>query len=1048
MESTEKIILSESLNKSSKNENMSLNAIISGKKQLLPEDGIEDVVDIYEEYLRERENSNKFRLVVNINPFCTNALFNPFTEIVKYDSNNDKIILLNYYLNDGLEIDKNIIVGKNKKEVDGEIVDVNFKWTAYDAIRDTQLSNSRCGFVYYCGLDIFNNHLLRNRTFKTVNYSNKSEILINDYSDVYSVPGYRNNRVQEIYGKHMYIIPEDFNTIDDYMRDRNGVIVSDYKLSIFENDINKPYEQKMPLHLYQKHDVYTFKDCIKYKLKEQNGWFGFKNETYNNSLSYKTENSGPISSSAVTVTPNDIYAECGESKNIELNINLTESNPQDGSELEINKVINNRNRADFIDMYPTRELFSFSPLYNSIRKRYEKNWNYCLTYPSSSITKQFNGDEFTFFHTLSDGTIALKTALFDEYTVDDDGRDLITIYSICSHGLKEGDNVNIYKGEELFHSNLKVVHIVDKYVFQVYKDSANISNLWINIDEIEWDSNGEAEITVGDDEHKVKIKKYGRNIISNGKIYRIAESNRCNIDPEAQTVSFKRVFNDIECDYYVRVFSRLPNFKFADAEINDYNLYEDKELDLINRYSNPSDSKCNFENHISDMSFAQTSYGDKDTEIVFTDDIDVSFLKDNLGRPLSDIYLTIVKNNKGYKEWYGVEKEGGIGNINSKDIEYSHCFGYNSSSFLFNEYYRNTDFEPSIDSKDLLDVRDICKKFQRGLKYSSQGDEIVFDETKDFYGDICCYCHAECDEYTLQSVMNRFNTVQRELRYYGSDYNVSMFKSLKEDDNGTMFFDEIINDENSIITGPTDLYKRFNIATADEPLHHSTFHDRNNEEVEHRFKNMLDFKEGYYYKSHYRVPLKTVSMSISRDDGITYDIFSIEPDNGSLKIKTVHENNLSLNDKLTLYNKTKNKFYYLTVSEIVTKFYFKCVVKNEDLSEGFNDSLDNVDEVVLVKRKQGTPEYAKLIKDGSCTYYWRNILSNGIERNDSKIYPFTNGAFYINRQINFFLRRQDSEEVNLSFSTEGAYEYAPKSVRLTDEYYENIYYDSEEIETC
>jgi hypothetical protein len=161
MESTEKFILSGDLNKSSKNENMSLNTVISGNRKLLPDDGVGDKINMYDLYLKERKESNKFRLVLTINPFCTNVLFNPFTEIVKYGDNNDTI-LLNYKLEYGIG-GINGTVGKNGNG--------DYKWTAYDAIRDTQLSNDKCGFTYYCGLDIFNNHILRNRSFKTINYS-------------------------------------------------------------------------------------------------------------------------------------------------------------------------------------------------------------------------------------------------------------------------------------------------------------------------------------------------------------------------------------------------------------------------------------------------------------------------------------------------------------------------------------------------------------------------------------------------------------------------------------------------------------------------------------------------------------------------------------------------------------------------------------------------------------------------------------------------------------------------------------------------------------
>ena len=75
MNSTEKVILIESLNKSSKNENMSLNTALSGNKKLLPEDGIDSIINIYDEYVKERTNSNKFRLIIDISPFCIISYF-------------------------------------------------------------------------------------------------------------------------------------------------------------------------------------------------------------------------------------------------------------------------------------------------------------------------------------------------------------------------------------------------------------------------------------------------------------------------------------------------------------------------------------------------------------------------------------------------------------------------------------------------------------------------------------------------------------------------------------------------------------------------------------------------------------------------------------------------------------------------------------------------------------------------------------------------------------------------------------------------------------
>lgn len=1106
MESTEQFILSGNLSKSSKNEKMALNTVISGNKKLLPEDGITSTIDLYEKYLEERRNSNKFRLSININPFCTNVLFNPFTEIVKYETENvdghkvPKNTFLNFSIisiDDEGEVeiknlsDKNVYedkaIGKDKPDYsysaaedcddlrtlvpcDKRFVGNKYKWTAYDAIRDTQLSNERCGFKYYCGLDIFNNHVLRTKTFKPVNYTELSKKPIVSYRTVYGDDF--DNPVQGNSANHIYVIPENFNTIDDYMRDKNGVIISD---NVFVSNRYwteaAPFEYPVPLHLYQRYDIMPFEDCIRARLVEKNGWFGFSNAATFDSLSLNnTDEDSPISSLEFSISPSFIsQSSCGEDMDKQLTISLDEytAKNQIGTSLGINKVINNASYCDFIDMYPTRELFSFTPLFNNTYKRYEKNWNYCLTYPSESIKVDFKGNKFPFFYYLPDKTIALRSVLFDEYVVDDKGRNLVTIYSIAQHGLKVGDNVNVYKGDELFYNNGKVVNVYDKYIFQIYKDSANISNMTINVDEIEWSANGRAEID------GIRIEKYENYIAYKGKYYPIAESNRCNIDEEAQVISFKRVVNDVECEYYVRKFSRLPNFKFADAEINDYNIYEDSELNLINKYSEPKDDKklalYDFENHINSMSFAQTVYGDESTEILYTDDIDISYLKDNLGRPLSEIYFTILKNNKGYKKWYKnqISYNNETGHDDFEDIEFSHCFGYNSSSFLLNQNYRWFNDSTGFILKD---VRDISAEKNYGLRYHEHNDEqdyfddeMRFDEIKDYYGDICYYSPVECDEYVLQSVMGRFNTVQREISFYPEFNNSNIrdeykrystyFNSYYDENifcNGVLLHDEIIDndDDVSLETQVISAFENFNYNDdVSNKFYHSSFNF--NDKTNFYYNGMQSLREGYYYKMHYKIPLKTVSMSISSDAGINYEIFSIEATNNErLKIQTVSQNGLTLNDKLTLYNKTKNKFYYLTISEIFTEYYFECTVKNEDLSDGFKDEIDFVDEVSLVKRNLNTPEYARIIKDGSCKYYWREIMPNGVEQGDSKVYPFTNGAFYVNRQINFFLRRQDPYGENLGRTGKGQIKYSPDGEKLPDDYYDNIYYDSEEIETC
>ena len=48
--------------------------------------------------------------------------------------------------------------------------------------------------------------------------------------------------------------------------------------------------------------------------------------------------------------------------------------------------------------------------------------------------------------------------------------------------------------------------------------------------------------------------------------------------------------------------------------------------------------------------------------------MDVDGLVDHRGRPLSEIYFTVIKRNKGHEAWYE------SGDTTSSDIEFSHCF--------------------------------------------------------------------------------------------------------------------------------------------------------------------------------------------------------------------------------------------------------------------------------------------------------------------------------------------------------------------------------------
>jgi hypothetical protein len=133
-----------------------------------------------------------------------------------------------------------------------------------------------------------------------------------------------------------------------------------------------------------------------------------------------------------------------------------------------------------------------------------------------------------------------------------------------------------------------------------------------------------------------------------------------------------------------------------------------------------------------------------------------------------------------------------------------------------------------------------------------------------------------------------------------------------------------------------------------------------------------------------------------------------------------------------IYDPMQNKYYKLvTISGDTDNFkVFTCNVYDEEtdeqidityisgrtevpiyeLSTRINIGTLTVDNFKLFKIDNlNVPSYARVIKDGTCSIIWRNVLNNGFNKSDNSIeeYPFTNGAFYINKKVDLYLRRQD-----------------------------------------
>ena len=443
--------------------------LTSGAK-LLPTDSLVTTINEVELYNKERQASNIVRLTCTINPICSNVLHNTITEIVKNEGS-DECFCLNFTPLD--DNNANNLLYKNKSSFTD----------AFSGVRDTQLSNEANGFQYHCGTDIFNNHILRSLTFKTVcGYGGKGNS-----------------------GKH-----NEFNTLEDTMRSIDGTNISGYKDYTEEDRKSKNGKPSIKkLHLYLKEEVLSFEECVENRLIEENGWYGFIN---------------------IGKFPTIDTRKGHENKN---------------EQLDIYKVINNRKPCDFIDMYPSRDLWYFTPKYNKYRKRIEKNWDYCLTYPSSSTT------DIDFIRS---GTNSLKVCMFDDTLSNSIGTSGLKLYSVSKHGLSKGDIINVYDGNDIVIRNTSVVDIEDDYTFSVYDQGVDISNLWYQLSNNDLISGVTSGVTISGITYEFgDFKKFLVYEDESGKTIKYPILPNKKVCLEQKDISYKKVVEGEELQYFNRI---------------------------------------------------------------------------------------------------------------------------------------------------------------------------------------------------------------------------------------------------------------------------------------------------------------------------------------------------------------------------------------------------------------------------------------------------------------------------------------------------------------
>ena len=851
----EKILLEKNRSKYSVNTDSYINLDLSGKSRLLPFDDISDKLSLNQLYMDERDNCNKYRMIFTVNPICSNVLFNARTEVIRYEGSSACTVLGSSAYIDSFSA--------------SNTTDLNLM----QSIRDTEYSHpdifeDGVPFVYHCGFDIFNNHMLRNNDFVFVNkLKNRAD-------------------------------GNNFNTIRDVVRDNDGNVI---KENVTPGQPYNPLTDdttKQPIHLYQYDTILTMYDAFVQRLKVKDGWYGFNNLT---------------------------------------NITKPNVNIKNNEFVTVNKILNNNKSCEFIDMYPDRSLYSFVPKMNKYRRRTEKNWDYCITYPfkkEKDLLNRICGIDTTISE--NNGGCSIKI-LEAKRTYSSSGNNLVRFKSMFRHNFKIGDYIKLYYVENdsltKFNKRIKIVGVGDY--------EGNEENRYFSISYT--DLNGKFNIA----DASLVGSPYPEQII----------------DDRGKPVQFyyKKDVDGVECQYYFRRFTRILNENGKDLNSD-----------------------------INKLAYGENIYGDRIAQIVFTDDINVEGLVDHRGRPLTDVYFTVMKRNAGWKEWY---PDSGLPSGYSSTVEFSHCFGKVTSGIEMPEEVHdynvrklhNVDATKFANSGDIFssEFSAIPKTIESNITY----EHSYFSTTDGTIGDLVEYNPIEDIEIVLEIVEHRFNTAQRETP--NPIYSGITYDEMVSDDYDFKYDGNISSDGGGERNG-------FNVEIKDINISRKIV----GESVSEISCPGNISPEGYFYNPYTKVKIKELSEDVNKVIGRVIKIVSSRRiSSTTLRVETSVNYGLIKNDTLCIYNNNTKETYWGTITN----------VEGKTIDIYLEDStIFNKDKCSIVSTLEGVPGYATYLPS-SHSFVWRNIVLMSELENDSAIYnmPFSNGRNYIEQNITFYLKRQD-----------------------------------------
>lgn len=897
-------------------------------------------VDLYRVYLDERDASDKYRLIFTINPVCTNALFNALTEVV-YNEGSDECICLKE--TDDPEMDG---LKQNFPEIISEE-----PLTRPQAIRDTEYSAPEImGLEYLPGIDIFNNHLLRQNGFNSVMKRTGADckkdgvIYTLEYSDE-GADFVKKADVKDV-----------FNTIRDYQRTYDGKKVTK-KFPGYDATYLSPVTGQP--HLYRESDILDFESAFRTGLSEKDGWFGFYNHASLDCAVGKTE---------------------------------------DNADLFLNKVLNNRNSCDFVEMFPDRKRYTFVPQKNKYRgNRLEKNWEYCLTYPYSQTEYLIDNLGQPLLDENDEPILNPLIAEEDSggwivnglqfrvagYNVTDGGKRRILLQSTgCIHNLRMGSVINLYylADEDGVYSTDPEAQFsgkTDVTVTGLGDKSGNLSAYYFTIDE--------DDVPEGwfDENQELRDGIKGR---------------------------FRKTVFGVECDYYFRIFRKVPNFKDI-AKDEDRSYY-------IGKYNK---SEYDFNSEINKLAFAGNIYGDNIVQIVYLDDVDVKGLTDNLGRDVSDIYLTIIKSNQGHDKWYPEDPETPQV-CGDPEITIARAFGKVTSginlpwnngfekdfnvhrihNIKYDDLFEKYDGEFTQDVLENIGIdnyKEVETSSGKTMRTLFTLEDDIKPDREFFLGDLVEFSLPQYEELILEPVYHRFNTAQRE-------YVDPRYKDIITDE---IFMDDYEGSETGITENNSETFED-NFKCVEQCYNKGYREMDTGDRVPVLYPGNL-FPEGYFYQPHYKIHLKDVSEKISQSSDLFVNVgdtgVTILDTGDEVEFVTDGDYDLAPGDGIIIQDSLNNIFYDGIVEYVEDVVNITARTAN---AVRINEFVEETPKRLLIfKKTLGIPKYAKHYPDTSGKYIWKALVPPSKTSTKSEIFdkPFANGAHYRHMGINFFLRRQD-----------------------------------------